>query len=197
MLLLYKLKKKVERLKLFYSDIKPILLSHHPNCEKFDHHVYHIKRYKLCIGCFTYYPTIIITIILSIIFIDLNLFNLIILNFLAYAFFTPVILNLLNLTRYMVLKIISKISIGIGTGFYIISILLIPIPIILKILLLLQLNFIIGVIGYIRANGTKDTCLACEYRADWARCPGMQEIIGNLYKHGFKKKKNPEIIKEK
>jgi len=184
------IKKKISRLKLFLSDVKPILLSHHPNCEHFSDHVYHVGKYRLCIGCFTYYPTIILTIIFTIFFIDLSLPNLIFLFFISFLFFSGILLNIFNLTSYKILKILSKVAIGIGTGLYIVAVIFLPIFLILKILSLFLVNFYTGVIAYVRAKDVAKKCDQCEYEGDWNVCPTMKPIIERLYEHGFKKRNN-------
>ena len=132
---------KLSRIRLFLSDIKPLILSHHPDCHKFSDHVYHIGKYKLCIGCFTFYPTIAATLFVLLVFFDLSLINLMYMFILSPVFFIVIILNILNLTKSMFLKIFSKIMIGIGTGLIIISTILLPIHIILKVSILVELNF--------------------------------------------------------
>ncbi len=185
-----RIKKKIKHLKLLISDIKPMILSHHPNCEHFSDHVYHIGKYRFCIGCFTYYPTIIFTIIFSILLIDLSLQNLFILYFISYLFFLAILLSIFHLTGYKILKILSKVSIGIGTGFYIVAVLYLPIFLILKILSLFIVNFYVGVIAYVRVNHIIKECEdQCEYKGNWEVCPTMKPIIENLFEHGFKKKK--------
>ncbi len=37
--------------------IEPIVLAHHPSCEKFSHHTFTFRGRKLCLGCFVMYPT--------------------------------------------------------------------------------------------------------------------------------------------
>ncbi|MGV9172971.1 MAG: hypothetical protein ACOC44_13150 [Promethearchaeia archaeon] len=86
----------------------------------------------------------------------------------------------------------SKVSIGIGTGFFIVSVFFFPFPLFFKILLFFQLNFVIGAIGYIRANSIQKECKECEYEADWEHCPGMKRVVSKLYQHGFKKRKNSD-----
>ncbi|KKK41909.1 hypothetical protein LCGC14_0735720 [marine sediment metagenome] len=183
---------KLSRISLFFSDIKPLLLSHHPNCNKFSKHVFHVGKYKLCIGCFTFYPVVGVTILSISMFLNLNFVTLAVLFFLSFAFFTPIILNISGLTRYRFLKIFSKISIGIGTGFLIVSTLFLPFFIIIKILILIEINFIVGVIAYIRNKHVKEVCLDCEYKSNWDTCPGMKSIMKNLYEHDFKKRENEE-----
>lgn len=107
----------------------------------------------------------------------------------SFVFFAPIILNIVGLTKYKFLKIFSKAFNGIGVGFQIVSIILLPIPIILKILNLLEINFFIGVIAYIRSNHIKKECLNCEYEGDWDNCPAWKPIRDKLYEHGFRKRK--------
>jgi len=191
MTLFKKFRTKMARIKLFFSDVKPILLSHHPNCEHFSNHVYHIKHYNLCIGCFTFYPVLIITFVLITIFLKLNITTLLWLFYLSFMFFLPLILNILGLTKYKFLKIFSKVSIGIGTAFQVVFIIYFPyFNVIMKIFFLLDINMVVGVIAYIRGNHIKKDCLECEFKGDWNACPGMKPITEKLYEHGFKSKKS-------
>ena len=182
-------KKKLNRISLFLSDVNPILLSHHPDCEKFSKHVYHVGKKKLCIGCFTYYPTIAITIILTLLFIEITLNNLLLLFLLSFAFYSSVILNILKLTKTKLLKIISKILIGIGAGFFIVAAIFLPIHLIFKIIMIWELNLFGGIIAYIRIKGIEKDCLNCEYKKDWDNCPGMKHVRDKLYEHEFREKK--------
>ncbi len=183
------IKMKLFRFFLFFSDLKPLLLSHHPNCETFSEHVYHIGTHKLCIGCFTFYPTVFATILSILIFVSLSLLNLFMMFFLSYLFFLPIFLNIFGLTKFKFLKILSKISIGIGTGLLIVSTIFLPLLLIIKISLLMEINFIIGAIAYIRAKDIKKICLACQYEGNWNKCPSMKPIMDKLYEHQFKKRK--------
>ena len=189
-----KLKKKLSRIALFLSDFKPILLSHHPNCEMYSNHVYHIGKYRLCIGCFTFYPTIILTIIFVLFFVELNVETIVFIFNISYLFFIPLILNILGYTKYKFLKVFSKISLGIGIGLYLIAIFSLPFHPIFKILTLLEVNMFIGIIAYIRARHIKKDCAQCEFKGNWDNCPGMKSIRDKLYEHGFRHK-NPERIK--
>jgi len=183
------LKKKLNRFLLFLSDLSPVLLSHHPNCEQFSKHVYNVGKKKLCIGCFTYYPTIIITIILTLILIDITVPNVIFLFNISFLFFLAVILNILKLTKTKLLKIISKILIGIGAGFFIVAAIFLPIHLIFKIIMIWELNMFGGIIAYIRIKGIEKNCLNCEYKKDWDNCPGMKHVRDKLYEHEFREKK--------
>ena len=185
-----KIRLKLSRFRLLLADVKPILLSHHPNCDKFSGHVYHVGKRLLCIGCFTFYPVIIITIILTLIFGDLNVYNLISMYLISFIFFLPIILNVVGLTKYRFLKIFAKASNGIGVGLHLVSVFILPFPLIIKILTLLEINFLIGAIAYIRANRIKKDCSKCDYQGNWDICPGMKNIRDKLYEHGFRERKS-------
>ena len=184
-----KLKKKLSRASLFLSDFKPILLSHHPNCEMYSNHVYHLGKYKFCIGCFTLYPTIILTIMFVLVFIELKLETIVMIFNISFIFFTPLILNILGYTKYKFLKVFSKISLGIGIGLYLIATFSLPFHPIFKILTLFEINMYIGIIAYIRARHIKKDCAQCEFQGNWDSCPGMKPIRDKLYEHGFRQKK--------
>jgi len=185
-----KLKLRFSRFRLLLSDLKPIMLSHHPNCDDFSVHVYHLGKRRLCIGCFTFYPVIIITIILSLLFVELDVYNLVIMYLISFIFFIPIILSVIGLTKYRFLKIFSKASNGIGVGLHLVSVFLLPFPLIVKILTLLEINFLIGAIAYIRANRIKKDCSKCDYQGNWDDCPGMKNIRDKLYEHGFRERKS-------
>ena len=185
-----KIRLKFSRFSLLLSDFKPILLSHHPNCDEFSDHVYHLGKRHLCIGCFTFYPVIIITIILTFLFGELNIYNLISMYLISFIFFIPIILSIVGLTKYRFLKIFSKASNGIGVGLHLVSVFLLPFPLIVKILTLLEINFLIGAIAYIRANHIKKDCFKCDYQGNWDDCPGMKNIRDKLYEHGFRERKS-------
>ncbi len=183
------LKQKINRAFLFLSDFKPILLSHHPNCDVYSNHVYHIGKYRFCIGCFTLYPTILLTIIFTLLFIQLNIETIVLIFNISFIFFLPLILNILGYTKYKFLKIFSKVSLGIGLGLYLIAIFSLPFHPIFKILTLFEVNMYIGIIAYIRAKQLKKDCSQCEFQGDWDTCPGMKSIRDKLYLHGFRDKK--------
>ena len=108
-------------------------------------------------------------------------------------------MNVLGLTRFKILKILTKISIEIGVGFYVVAVLFMPfIYIIFKILLLLQINWFLGVIAYIRNKHILKECAKCKSEGNWNICPAMKPIVEKLGEHGFKvKKHNPNESKTK
>ena len=79
-----------------------------------------------------------------------------------------------------------------GIGNCLVSVFFLPFPLIVKILTLLEINFLIGAIAYIRANRLKKDCIKCDYQANWDDCPGMKNIRDKLYEHGFRERKTLE-----
>ncbi|HEA70932.1 MAG TPA: hypothetical protein ENH98_03295 [archaeon] len=55
---------------------------------------------------------------------------------------------------------------------------------------MIEINFVVGVIAYIRNKHLREVCSECEFKSNWDICPGMKSIMNNLYDHEFKKKKN-------
>ncbi|MBU3901762.1 MAG: hypothetical protein KKE04_00135, partial [Candidatus Thermoplasmatota archaeon] len=47
----------------FLRNITPLLLSHHPDCSKFENHVFHVGKIKICAGCSIVYPAILFSMI--------------------------------------------------------------------------------------------------------------------------------------
>lgn len=78
----------------FIEDLKePLVLSHHPLCDRFDEHVFHLGGRKVCRGCATAYPVAIIVLLGLLIFHPLPYDALFILSVAAFV---------LNLGRFMV-----------------------------------------------------------------------------------------------
>jgi len=46
------------------SSTSSFLLSHHPACARFNHHVIRIKGYDVCLGCLFVYPALMVTLLL-------------------------------------------------------------------------------------------------------------------------------------
>lgn len=104
----------------------------------------------------------------------------------------PIILNFLKSNKFRILKIISKISLGIGIGLYLIAIFALPFHILIKVFTILEINIFVGVIAYIRSKHIQKECNTCDYQGDWDSCPGMKPMRDKLYEHGFRKSKSSE-----
>ena len=102
----------------FFQKYGSLLLSHHPDCEKFKNHTIKIGSMRFCIGCFIGYPTAIIGILLFNVFkiyLLLDSITLLVCGIILLSFF---LLSPLNLTKRKGIKIFQKFCIGLGSIFF-------------------------------------------------------------------------------
>ncbi len=173
-----------QQLKNIFSAARPIITSHHPLCEQFKNHTFHLFGRDFCIGCFVGYPVGFITFLLIYLF---NLPSLIP----PYTFFIISVIfafTYLFISKFFTgskkVKILSKIFIGMGSGFLLSSILTLDIPLWLRILIgFLIIQTIIAILGLKRMRSIKKTCNSCDWKKDWKRCPGMKAVQERLNKY--------------
>ncbi|MFX0177787.1 MAG: hypothetical protein ACFE85_16355 [Candidatus Hodarchaeota archaeon] len=156
-------------------NLKHLLLSHHPNCDKFLNHTINIGNYRFCIGCFIGYSTAIIG-IFTIGFLKLvNILDSISLFFIALILMASFLLSPLNLTTLKIIKIIQKFLIGLGSSFLFWWIRSLPNPIHVNIIFLFSIfGPIIAMLNAYHAYGLYKTCKKCEYAMKWNACPGFK-----------------------
>ncbi|MHA1368432.1 MAG: hypothetical protein ACTSWN_01930 [Promethearchaeota archaeon] len=160
-------------LKTFFKEIKPLLLSHHPRCEKFKDHVFTINGHGFCIGCFVGYPAMFISIMLAFLFDFFNIPHYL-LFYTGCAMLSPTIIHVFGIIRKKRHRMISRSAVGGGVGLVIGSILLSDGTFASKIFILFVLSIIYGaVIGAYRTFQVGSTCKKCEFRDSWPKCPGM------------------------
>jgi len=159
----------------------PLLLSHHPECDKFNNHTINIGKLRFCIGCFIGYPTA----ILGIFLIDiLNISNiiptdyfLIISIFLISTFF----MSPLHLTRVKFVKIIQKFLIGLGSSFLFWWIWSLPNPPLTNYFIFIYtFSIILGVLNFYHVWGFLSKCYKCDTPFSWGKCNGFDTIRSNL-----------------
>ena len=98
------------------TGVKPLLISHHPDCPHYNHHVFHFRKFQLCIGCSIGYPISVVTLFLFsfVLFpssgkiLDIVLLSIGILSFLTF------LLSFTTLTQRRWIKIMQKGAIGFG-----------------------------------------------------------------------------------
>ena len=169
-----KKKTKWEQLKCY----KYLLLSHHPDCEKFgENHTINFGKYKFCIGCFIGYPTTIIGILIINYLNLLDVFDSFFFLALAMIFISSIILSPLGLTKMKLIKIIQKFLIGIGSAFLFWYLWSLPNSFIIN---FIYFSFIFGMLlmllNMYHGYGLYKTCKECEYSMDWNTCPGFKQI---------------------
>ena len=163
---------------------KFLLLSHHPNCEKFGiNHTINFGKYKFCIGCFVGYPTAIIGIFIIFYFGLLEIFNSVFILALALIFISSLFLSPLNLTKKKWIKVIQKFLIGIGSAFLFWYIWTLPNSFIINFTYFgLIFGMLLMMLNVYHGFGLYKTCKKCEYSMEWNNCPGFKKINDCLEK---------------
>ncbi|MHA1671869.1 MAG: hypothetical protein ACTSV5_15045 [Promethearchaeota archaeon] len=178
-----KKKNKVTIGLLAVSAFWPLLLSHHPECYKFDNHTINIGKIRFCIGCFIGYPTAFIGIIL------INLLN--ISNIIPTDYFLAISIIListffmspLHLTRVKLVKIIQKFLIGLGSSFLFWAIWSLPNPILTNYFIFIYtFSILLGVLNFYHIFGFLSKCYRCDTPFSWGKCDGFDTIRSNLTK---------------
>lgn len=172
--------KFLKRIKRYFKAIKPIILSHHPDCEEFQAHTVTVGTKKLCIGCFIGYPTMFISIFL-IALLDLNAY---IPHawflYIAVAFSSTFFLSFTGVTENQLVKIIQKILMAMGAAFLFWWIWYSPNPFFIRFLYFFMMFGILSLIlNAYHMYGIYHTCKKCRYESDWKHCPGF----GPLYQY--------------
>jgi hypothetical protein len=170
--------KKTNHLKqTFFQKYGSLLLSHHPDCEKFKNHTIKIGSKKFCIGCFIGYPTAIIGILLFNILKIYLLFDSITLFVSGIILLSFFLLSPLNLTKRKGIKIFQKFCIGLGSVFLFWWIWTISADIIFNLLsFILIFSVLIVILNGYHAYSFLKTCKKCKYKTDWHNCPGFYKI---------------------
>jgi len=142
-------------------ELRFILLSHHPDCEKFENHTFNIRGTRLCVGCLAFYPTFII-IFSSIFLLGFFSFNYVKLIYLGILQSSVLLFNFLGLIKTKISKFITKVILGSGIAFILVGILKSPIILIFKLLILVIFSAILTVLNFLRVKIMINTCKKCD-----------------------------------
>ncbi|MHA1689461.1 MAG: hypothetical protein ACTSYC_10945 [Promethearchaeota archaeon] len=181
-------KNGIKNLFLYLLSFIPILISHHPECERFKAHVFNCKGIKLCVGCFIAYPTGSLALTL---FFFINLDKILppyLLLSLAFVFNASTLLSLTRLTRNRLVKSVQKGAIATGVAFLLIWIKAIPlsVPISTKISLsVIIIVIFLGLYNFKHVFTFLNTCYSCPFIFQWWRCPGFISIRKKWEQHGL------------
>jgi hypothetical protein len=169
------------------------MLSHHPNCERFEVHTIKVGEKRFCIGCFIGYPIAIFGVIF---FPFLNLTKILssqLLFLIGVILMSSFLLSPLKLTRRKAIKIIQKVLFNLGGAFLFWWIFTLPNPFLINFLLFfLIFGSALTIVNAYHAYSFYKTCKKCEYSLEWERCPGFKELfehcernhLPNLFKIG-------------
>jgi len=183
----------IQRFGYFLKGIKPMALSHHPVCGQFDDHVFKLKNMELCFGCFIGFPTAFITLVILFILRGIMTINPNFLWTVGFYLCCSYLLSVFKITKYRIIKILSKILIGIGTGFITTAVLFSTGPLWFRILIILFFfQITTAIVNVKRSYDIHKTCKRCEFKEDWDQCVGMKESMEFFRKSGFLSKKTPK-----
>jgi hypothetical protein len=125
-------------------------LSHHPNCARFKSHTFNLGQFRFCIGCYIGYPSAITGIV----------------GYLAF------LASLGKFSEMKIVKILQKISIGMGSGFILVfGFFLFDVFVVIKILVVILI--LVGLIIPIRAVHLRkalNICTSCERKGKDPYC---------------------------
>jgi hypothetical protein len=167
-------KENIKKAVFHFVSFWPLVLSHHPDCERFKGHTLNIGKIRLCIGCFVGYPTAIISILL------ISFFNLS--SIIPYQLFLPIglgllstfFLSIINLTKIKVVKIIQKFLIGVGASFLFWWIWYGDTPLNVRFYTFsYTFTIILGILNFYHVYGFFTTCYKCDTPFAWGSCPGF------------------------
>lgn len=176
----------------FFYVMRPLMLSHHPICEEYEDHSFRMFGRDFCIGCFIGYPSAAIMLIFGYLSGLFSLFEGTSLSLIGIVFCSSYILSIVGLTKRKPIKILSKVSIGIGSAFVIAAIMTIPILIYLRLFIVLIFTQIVtAIMGLKRQKEMNKICNACEYQNNRNICPGMGLIQQNMKRLGYIDRKKP------
>ncbi len=171
------------KIKLALQAIKPIITSHHPLCDQYKEHSFHLFGRDWCIGCYIGYPSGILMLIMGYLTGLFQILEVSALFITGASLMGSYILSIVGLTKIRWIKIFSKIPLGIGAAFLIAGLFSLSGPIWLSFLLsFLLIQIFITIINVKRALEMKKTCAECEYASNHNICPGMHPVMEKLNK---------------
>ncbi|TFG18247.1 MAG: hypothetical protein EU530_09555 [Promethearchaeota archaeon] len=171
------------KIKLAIQAIKPIITSHHPLCDQYKEHSFHLFGRDWCIGCYIGYPSGILMLLIGYLTGLFQMLETSTLFITGASLMGSYILSVVGLTKIRWIKIFSKIPLGIGAAFLIAGLFSLSGPIWLSFLLsFLLIQIFLTIINVKRALEMKKTCADCEYASNHDKCPGMHPIMEKLNK---------------
>ena len=160
---------------LYQRILGPYRISHHPLCENFEKHVYHIRGRKVCRGCFMQYLGVTIAIFLLIIgtyFTWWSGTNEIQIGLILYFLIIPTVITAFFM-KNRILKDFSRFLLGVSFSVAF-SLLIFTPNLLIKTWILM--NFLPGYI-YLnkrRAQKNNEVCMGCPENQNIPNCSGYQ-----------------------
>lgn len=156
---------------------EPLLVTHHPTCEYYDHHTFELYGQQVCMGCFVVYPvgaTSLLTLaVLRLLAPEFALFGLetVALYGIGFAMATPMVLDkALPGRRSGRRRMLAKASLAVGLAVLAFPILFRPAD-----RLLTAALFVGFLVPYVLYKGltVREDCQGCPEADDFPNCSGM------------------------
>ncbi|MFX1573336.1 MAG: hypothetical protein ACFFB0_11355 [Promethearchaeota archaeon] len=168
----------IQKLILYIRSLKPIILSHHPNCKEFKEHTFKIGKYRFCIGCFIGYPVAIMGVLLIFFLNLISVMGSTLLFTTGIILMSTFLLSPLKFTRIKVIKIVQKILFNLGGAFLFWWIFTLPNHFFINFLLFfLIFGIALALVNAYHAFSLYRTCKKCEFSLDWENCPGFKLLF--------------------
>ncbi len=167
----------------FLRKIQPVLLSHHPDCDKFKEHSFEIRGVRLCGGCITIYPSITVSLLLL---YTINFFQPVFFRYLFFIgllFIGPKIISILFRSRRKTVKVGANILVGTGIAICIFSIFSFPFPFVMNLFIFIVFFMMVSSANFLRVKSIMKTCSSCEYHRNWSICPGFKGLYSSIEKN--------------
>ena len=168
----------IKKLILYIRSLKPIILSHHPNCDAFKEHTIKIGKYRFCIGCFIGYPVAILGVLMIFLLDLINIIESNLLFITSIILMSTFILSPLKLTKFKAIKIIQKVLFNLGGAFLFWWIFTLPNHFFINFLLFfLIFGIALALVNAYHAFSFYRTCKKCEFSLNWEKCPGFKALF--------------------
>ena len=153
----------------------PLMLSHHPECDRFKEHTLNFGKVHLCIGCFIGYPTAIIGIILISFFKLSSVIHYPTFLIIGIGLLSTFCLSIINLTKFKIIKILQKMLMGIGGSFIFWWIWYSNSTEQMRLFTFYFIfSLIIGILNLYHAYGFFIKCYRCNTPFAWGSCSGFK-----------------------
>ena len=158
-----------------------MLISHHPSCERFSHHVVKVGKHHVCMGCLFVYPSALVT-ILAILMVRLYL----VLPFVQVVVLASVTFAIAVARRYLwkglrnkAVHLLFRLVLGVSLGCAVMGIVLAT-TVVLRADLAVAL--VVGWMAYQLGGyfSMKAECRSCPGYRSFPRCDGVKRGLDKL-----------------
>ncbi len=162
---------------LYIKSLKPLLLTHHPDCQHFENHTFKLGKYRLCIGCFIGYPVAIISVIFLYILFGFIQIDSLVMFIIGASCMSVFLLSPLKLTKSRSVKVIQKVIFNVGGAFLFWWVFTLTPSILFNTLVFIILfGMLLTLVNIYHSYSLYRTCKRCSYALEWDKCPGFSRL---------------------